>query len=164
MTAMQSMIPESLRLLVVGLNHRTAPLELREAVAFTEAQAAACGAKFREQFPQAELVILSTCNRVEIYLARPIAAEPTVEAVGTFLAEFHKVPADQLHAHLYHREDRAMVEHLFAVASSLDSMVVGETQILSQVKQAYGLAQERQCGKGAPCAVSAGAGGGEGRA
>lgn len=122
---------------MVGLNHRTAPLPLRETVAFNPAQAKAATAKFRQQFPQSELVILSTCNRVELYIARPVSSEPTLETVADFLAEFHALPRDQLQGHLYHREDREMIEHLFMVTSSLDSMVVGETQILSQVKHAY---------------------------
>ena len=130
-------VPPSLRLLVVGLNHRTAPLDLRETVAFTPAQAVAATKAFRVKFPQAELVILSTCNRVELYLARPVSAEPTLESAAAFVAEFHGLAAGQLQGHLYHHEDRAMIEHLFTVTSSLDSMVVGETQILSQVKHAY---------------------------
>ena len=131
------MIPESPKLLVAGLNYRTAPLTLRETVAFTPAQTEAAIKKLRQQYPQAEVVILSTCNRVEMYLAGPASAAPSLEDVGRFLAEFHSVPAQEVLSHLYHREDRAMVEHLFAVAGSLDSMVVGETQILSQVKHAY---------------------------
>ncbi len=134
---MQSFIPDSLRLLVAGLNHRTAPLALREAVDFSAAQAADATARFRQAFPQAELVILSTCNRMEFYVARPVSAEPSLETIARFIAEFHGIAPDALPSHLYHHEDRAMVEHLFSVASSLDSMVVGETQILSQVKQAY---------------------------
>jgi glutamyl-tRNA reductase len=130
-------VPHSLRLLVVGLNHRTAPIELRETVAFTPAQALEATRAFYEKFPKAELVILSTCNRVELYMARPVSTEPSLEGVAAFLAEYHKLTPEQLQGHLYHHEDRAMIEHLFAVASSLDSMVVGETQILSQVKHAY---------------------------
>jgi glutamyl-tRNA reductase len=123
--------------MAVGLNHRTAPLELRERVAFTPAQGDAAVKKFRAAFPHAELVILSTCNRVELYLARPLSGEPSLESLAQFVAEFHGIDAGSLREHLYHREDRAMIEHLFTVASSLDSMVVGETQILSQVKHAY---------------------------
>jgi glutamyl-tRNA reductase len=137
---MKSLIPDPLpplRLLVIGLNHRTAPLDLRETVAFTPAQAEEATDRFRARFPQAELVILSTCNRVEFYIARPISSEPLVEHLAEFIGEFHRVPARQLRDHLYHHEDLAMVRHLFSVASSLDSMVVGETQILSQVKHAY---------------------------
>jgi glutamyl-tRNA reductase len=144
---MQSLIPPSQpppRLLVVGLNHRTAPLALRETVAFTAAQAAAAGARFKARFPRTELVILSTCNRVEFYLAGPAgeggggdAGGPAVADLAAFVAAFHGLPAEGLHGHLYHHEGRAMVAHLFSVASSLDSMVLGETQILSQVKHAY---------------------------
>jgi glutamyl-tRNA reductase len=128
---------EAMRLLVIGLNHRTAPVDLREAVAFTPAQVAEATAAFRAKFPHAELVILSTCNRVELYMARPGSRQPTLEGMVEFLADFHGIKAERLCGHLYHHEDRAMIEHLFAVASSLDSMVVGETQILSQVKHAY---------------------------
>jgi len=127
----------SLRLLVVGLNHRTAPLELRETVAFNPAQTADATRLFLQKYPSAELVILSTCNRVELYMARPVSAEPSLDNVAEFLADFHKLKPDQIKGHLYHHEDRDMIEHLFTVASSLDSMVVGETQILSQVKHAY---------------------------
>ena len=137
---MQSLIPQPpapLRLLMVGLNHKSAPLELRERLAFTPDQAAAAARSFREQFPRAELVILSTCNRVEFYLARPLRAAPTLEELSAFLADFHNAPAASLLGHIYHRQDKAMAEHLFLVTASLDSMVVGETQILAQVKDAY---------------------------
>jgi glutamyl-tRNA reductase len=128
---------QAMRLLVVGLSHRTAPLDLREAIAFNPAQSAEATAAFKAKYPHAELVILSTCNRVELYLARPASPQPALQAVVEFLAGFHGIKPDRLSGHLYHHEDRAMIEHLFAVTSSLDSMVVGETQILSQVKHAY---------------------------
>jgi glutamyl-tRNA reductase len=128
---------QAMRLLVVGLNHRTAPVDLREAVASSPAHAAAATEAFRAKYPHAELVILSTCNRVELYMARPESRQPTLESVVEFLADFHGIQGERLCGHLYHHEDRGMIEHLFAVASSLDSMVVGETQILSQVKHAY---------------------------
>jgi glutamyl-tRNA reductase len=134
---MQSMIPPSLRLLVVGLNHRTAPLALRENLAFSPDVLQHALADFQHKFPGTEVVILSTCNRVELYVTRPIGADPTVDALAEFLAHTHQLPAENFKPHIYHHEDRRVVEHLFAVASSLDSMVVGETQILAQVKQAY---------------------------
>src|SRR5262245_3234586 len=124
------MIPEALRLMVVGVNHRTAPLATREALAFTPDSASTAAARLREQFPGSEIVIVSTCNRVELYIVRPVGGRPSREDMAQFLAEFHSFPPEQLIPHLYHHEDRAVVEHLFAVASSLDSMVVGETQIL----------------------------------
>ena len=134
---MSSATPQSVRLLVLGLNHKTAPLPLREAVAFDAAQIAEALRRFQESFPDSEAVVLSTCNRVELYIARPVEGQPNFHLLVQFLAEFHGMPASDLHGHIYHHEDRAMVEHLFAVAASLDSMVVGETQILAQVKQAY---------------------------
>ncbi|MEI8195650.1 MAG: glutamyl-tRNA reductase [Phycisphaerae bacterium] len=132
------------RLLVVGLNHRTAPLAVREAVAFSPSNLPEALAAFRQRFPHSEIVILSTCNRVELYLSRPVAGEPRFEHIAEHLAQIRTLEASELLGHLYHHEDRAMVEHLFQVASSLDSMVVGETQILAQVKQAYQAACDAQ--------------------
>lgn len=160
---MQSLMPDSapsLRLLVAGLNHRTAPLTLRETVAFSPGQIKDALAQFRARFPHAELVILSTCNRVEFYLARPLSSEPSLDELCGFVADYHQVKPEALRPHLYHHEDRSMVEHLFAVASSLDSMVVGETQILSQVKHAYHFAAN--AGGIGGGAVTGKSGGGEG--
>ena len=140
---MKSMIPDSVHLLAVGLNHRTAPLALRETLAFTPEQTAAALASLRERFPNAESVILSTCNRVELYLGST-DVPPSLADVAQFLSEFHGLQTPDLHAHLYFHENRDAVAHLFTVTSSLDSMVVGETQILSQVKQAYQFAIDRQ--------------------
>lgn len=134
---MKSLIPDSLRLVVVGVNHRTAPVELRESIAFTPDAASDAINLLREKFPGSEVVILSTCNRVELYFVRPVGGQPSIAEITLFLSDFHKLAPDQLTPHVYHREDRAVIEHLFAVASSLDSMVVGETQILAQVKAAY---------------------------
>jgi glutamyl-tRNA reductase len=137
---MKTLIPASLRFFVVGLNHKTAPLALRESVTFDGDHAEAAIGAFKRQFPAAECVLLSTCNRVEFYISRPLNAAPDWRHVAAFLATTRNVPEADLAPHLYHREDRAAAEHLFAVASSLDSMVVGETQILAQVKAAYAAA------------------------
>mgnify|MGYP005835441277 CR=1 FL=1 len=125
------------RLLLVGLNHATAPLEIRERVAFPPQRRDEALAAFRCRWPQAEAVLLSTCNRVELYTARPVHGHPRWEQVADFLAAFHSTPVEPLRPHLYHRADRDAVLHLFTVASSLDSMVLGETQILGQVREAY---------------------------
>src|SRR5947208_2044285 len=88
---MKSLIPHSpphMRLLVVGMNHRTAPLSVREDLAFSPEQLQRAMAAIRERFAGAEAVIVSTCNRVEIYAARAVGAEPTVESLTSFLAEF----------------------------------------------------------------------------
>jgi glutamyl-tRNA reductase len=133
------------RLHLLGLNHTTAPLEVRERLAFNPAQRAVAMADFRRRFPECEAVLLSTCNRVELYTARQVHGHPRAEEMAEFLCGFHAVPGETLRPHLYHRSERDMVEHLFTVASSLDSMVLGETQILGQVREAYDAAREQAC-------------------
>ena len=125
------------RLLLLGLNHTTAPLELRERVAFDARQRAEALGRFRRRFANCEVVLLSTCNRVELYAARAVHEHPRVEEMIEFLAEFHALRPADFAAHVYQRANRDVVEHLFHVASSLDSMVLGETQILGQVREAY---------------------------
>ncbi len=130
------------RLLLLGLNHTTAPLEVREKLAFDSSLRASAIAAFRERFPNCEAVLLSTCNRVELYVARELHGHPRVEEMAEFLCSFHPVGAEAVRPHLYEKSDRQMVEHLFNVASSLDSMVLGETQILGQVREAYETARD----------------------
>jgi glutamyl-tRNA reductase len=89
-------------------------------------------------------VLLSTCNRVELYVSREVHGHPRAEEIGEFLAQFHAMEPGQLKPHLYEKDGREAVEHLFTVASSLDSMVLGETQILGQVRGAYELAGQSQ--------------------
>ena len=132
------------RLLLLGLNHTTAPLEVRERLAFGSGQGRAAVAAFRERHPAAEAVLLSTCNRVELYVGRHAHTPLGLEELVAFLAEFHDVPAAAFRDHLYQKAGRDAVEHLFTVASSLDSMVLGETQILGQVRDAYDAAREMQ--------------------
>lgn len=128
-------------MLLLGLNHTTAPLDVRERLAFNIEQRAAALLEFRRRFADCEAVLLSTCNRVELYIGRAAHGHPRAEEMAGFLAEFHSVPVSALRPHLYERSDRAVVEHLFNVASSLDSMVLGETQILGQVREAYDTAR-----------------------
>jgi glutamyl-tRNA reductase len=110
---------------------------VRERLAFNARQQSEAVAKFRQQFDACELVLLSTCNRVEFYTARATHGHPREEELIRFLSDFHSVPASEFTSHLYHRSDREVIQHLFHVASSLDSMVLGETQILGQVRDAY---------------------------
>src|SRR5688572_11401184 len=125
------------RLLLLGLNHTTAPLEVRERLAFSPEQRIEALSALRQQFEGVEAVMLSTCNRVELYAARAIHGHPREAEMIDFLAAQRHVPADQLRPHLYQKSEREAVEHLFAVASSVDSMVIGETQILGQLRDAY---------------------------
>jgi len=130
-----------MKLQMVGCSHHTSSVEDRERLAFSREQAADALARFRSRYPQAEAVLLSTCNRVELYFASETAdACPTHHDAVAFLAEFHGVEVEQLFNKLFEHTGEDFVRHLFTVAASLDSMVVGEAQILGQVKQAYELA------------------------
>lgn len=130
-----------MKLQLVGCSHHTAPVEVRERLAFNRDQAAEALARLRTRYPDAEAVLLSTCNRVELYVASELAeACPSHHDMVAFLAEFHGLDPLRLFSELFERTGEDFVRHLFTVAASLDSMVVGEAQILSQVKQAYELA------------------------
>jgi glutamyl-tRNA reductase len=131
-----------MKLLVVGCSFRTAPLDIRERLVFGHGQ---LGEALDAWVARGlEVAILSTCNRVEIYLANPVETTPLDGAdVATFLAEFHRVPIENIQAHLYQYQMQDATRHLFRVASGLDSLVLGEGQIGGQVKQAIEIAQER---------------------
>jgi glutamyl-tRNA reductase len=126
---------------VTGLNHKRAPVELREKLAVDGAALPATLAELRKGLGAQEIVVLSTCNRVEIYSVHE-GAPPAPEQVAAILSSRHAVAADQLAPALYHHQGREAVRHLFCVTSSLDSMVLGETQIIGQVKDAYQAALE----------------------
>lgn len=131
-----------MNLQVVYCNHQTADLAIRERLAFsTEETLMRAYDALRERFPNSEHVVISTCNRVEIYAAQEDALDaPSRGQLASFFAEFHKVPLQDFFSDLLEESGPAAVRHLFEVASSIDSMVLGETQIVSQVKQAYELA------------------------
>jgi glutamyl-tRNA reductase len=132
-----------MKLQLVGCSHHTAPLAVRERLAFSPDQIVEALRRLRRHFPDTEAVLLSTCNRVELYTAaeRPEQA-PSGEQVIEFLAEFHGLRAAEIAPELFLRKRDEAIRHLFRVAASLDSMVMGEAQILSQVKAAYQLANE----------------------
>src|SRR5512147_579569 len=122
-----------MKIAVVGLNHKTADVELREKLAFS-------GPKLEEGLHRIrgiqgirETAIISTCNRVEIYL-HVQDVEKAYAAIKDFLVEFFDIRRESLDTALYLHEDMGAVKHVFRVASSLDSMVVGEPQILGQLK------------------------------
>ena len=138
-----------MKLQMIGCSYHNAPVEKRERLAFDVAQAGRALDRLRERFPHAEAVLLSTCNRVEFYTAaEDPQAGPTHEQVAQFVADFHGMPLDEVFDDLFERTGEDAVRHLFTVAASLDSMVVGESQILAQVKQAYELAN--QCNSTGP--------------
>src|SRR3972149_3632081 len=125
-----------MRVILVGLNHKTAPVEVRERFSFSQSLLEAGLSKLSQQKNVEECLILSTCNRVEVYSVSE-NVEECVEEIKKFLSEFHKVSLDFFSSYLYLMLDQTAVRHLFRVASSLDSMVIGEPQILGQVKEAY---------------------------
>ncbi len=132
-----------MKLFITGLNHRTAPVEVRERLAFEDTALPLALGKLKQRPGLLEGMILSTCNRVEV----TVAAEEQADAEATvehFLADSRSVERAWVSPYLYRHDGRAAVSHLFRVASSLDSMVVGEPQILGQLKNAYTLAKE--CG------------------
>ena len=132
-----------MKLLITGVSHKTAPIEVRECLAFREESLPDALADLRSRLGVSEAVILSTCNRVEIALTTDDAADPRAIVDG-FLSDHKSVSASSIGPHLYRHEGRAAIHHIFRVASSLDSMVVGEPQILGQLKSAYSVAKE--CG------------------
>lgn len=128
-----------MNLCVVYLTHQTASLPLRERLAFPNPEVLARAyAQLEHLYPQLEVVVLSTCNRVEIYCAQPPTHSlPSLSQFAQFLSEFHGVPQDDFVGELRELTGPPVVRHLFEVVSSLDSMVLGEPQIVNQVKDAY---------------------------
>ncbi|HEX3869341.1 MAG TPA: glutamyl-tRNA reductase [Pirellulales bacterium] len=129
---------------MIGCSHHNSSVEQRGRLAFSTRQAADALDGLRRRFPKSEAVLLSTCNRVEVYTASDEPdVGPTHQEVAEFLAEFHGLDVYEIFDDLFERTGEDAVRHLFTVAASLDSMVVGEPQILAQVKQAYELAASR---------------------
>ncbi len=129
-----------MNLRVVGCSHHNASIAVRERLAFSPEQATAALARLRAERPELEAVLLSTCNRVEFYLAAEAGLLPARADVAELLAVWRGLKPAELVPHFYQHDQREAARHLFCVAGSLDSMVVGEAQILAQVKQAYQLA------------------------
>jgi glutamyl-tRNA reductase len=137
-----------MHLVVTGISQKTAPLELRERLALTRDEAARLARRLLDCGPIAEAVVLSTCNRTEVYLFTddaPAAVRCAVER----LAAYQGVDAGELRAAIYEKDGDAAIRHLFRVAASLDSLVVGEAQIVAQLKDAY----QAACGEGCTSTV-----------
>ncbi len=126
-------------LVVIGLSHHSAPVAVRERFAFAEARVPAALQLLRDSGVAEEVVILSTCNRVEIYASTPLEGPRAVTALQEFLVTCHDY-RDPLTDEIYSFAEPQSVYHLFRVACGLDSMVLGETEILGQLKKAYDLA------------------------
>lgn len=132
-----------MKILVIGLNHKTADVEVRERIAFNGQKLEEGLLRIRELPGVDEAVILSTCNRVEIY-SDVKDPEQASDSIISFLADFHGIDKGDIKNALYTFSDNDAVVHLFRVASSLDSMVVGEPQILGQIKDAFEFALRKK--------------------
>ena len=130
-----------MELIVIGLNHKTASIEIRERLAFQEDRIGEALSQAKSLPSLKEGMILSTCNRVEIY-ATARRAEKAIFDLKDFLSRYHGLPLKEFEKNLYLLTGEEAVRHIFRVASSLDSMVVGEPQILGQIKSAYNMAAE----------------------
>lgn len=128
-------------IVVVGLSHKTAPIEVRERLAFPENKIQDSLDKLHQYSAMGEEVILSTCNRVEIY-AKVDHTQRGAHSIKEFIAHYHGLTYDGLEKYLYNLHTDQAVRHLFRVSSSLESMIIGESQILGQVKDAYALAKD----------------------
>lgn len=130
-------------LIMVGVSHKTTPVEIREKLAFSPGKIED-SLKRLVYFPEiVEHIIISTCNRVEIY-AHVKDIEIGIQRLKEFICDFHNLSLEGMDGYFYSCRDHKAVEHLFKVSSSLDSMVLGEPQILGQVKEAYSHARTLQ--------------------
>jgi glutamyl-tRNA reductase len=133
-------------ILLIGINHKTAPIELRECLAFTKDDASTAIDALRRVAAVHEVLLYSTCNRVEVLMVTD-DRDHAIGTAKTFLSDFNKIPIREFEDSLYVHANDDAVRHLFRVAASLDSMVVGEPQILGQIKEAYrGAAQAKSAG------------------
>jgi glutamyl-tRNA reductase len=128
-------------ILLIGINHKTAPVELRECIAFSGDESVAALQTLHRQPDINEVLLFSTCNRVELLLVTNDKPR-TIAATKDFIAESNNIPLEQFDDALYIHEGSEAVRHVFRVAASLDSMVVGEPQILGQIKAAYRMATD----------------------
>ena len=132
----------AIRVALIGCNHRTAPLELRERVAFTMEQAVDAATQLRERGILEEAVVVSTCNRSELYGVPGDTSASIADVLEEFLTSYHRIPRGDLAGRTYRCMGTDAIRHLFRVASGLDSMLLGEAEILGQIRTAYGRALE----------------------
>ena len=132
-------------LVLVGINHKSAPVEVRERLAVPEWRLQEATRRLLESSGSEEAYILSTCNRVELLVANSGDGDEGrrdgTNAIHNFLREYFEIDSKNLTQHLYEIREREVVQHVFRVAASLDSMIVGEPQILGQVKEAFAIAR-----------------------
>jgi len=128
-------------IIAVGINHKTAPVAVREKISFNPDQLSSALQELLSEVQCQEAAILSTCNRTELYLVQDARVEETKQRIIGWLENYHHVPASNISPSLYWHTDQQAVNHMMRVASGLDSLVLGEPQILGQMKQAYSQAK-----------------------
>jgi glutamyl-tRNA reductase len=126
-----------MEIVLVGLNFRTAPVQVREKVSFSHEQALRASEELRSSGILEETLVLSTCNRSEVYGVHANGNRELAAALSGYLCKFHQLKPDQLTPSLYHHYDHDVVRHLFRVSAGLESMLLGEAEILGQVRDAY---------------------------
>ena len=131
-----------MKIVVIGLNHKSAPIQIRERLSFNKTQAIELLNQLREQYPEAEFALLSTCNRVELYTVSDLDGWTQDNELIDFLARVKCFTTEEFKEHLYIHVGEDAVKHLLSVTSGLDSLVLGESQILGQVKDCYKMACE----------------------
>lgn len=129
-----------MELMIVGVNYRTAPVEIREQLSFAQPELLAAMQTLNEEEAILENIILSTCNRTEIYIVAS-CYESGMRAVTTFMSKWFSLPLETFESYLFVKSNEEMIEHLLTVTSGIDSMVLGETQILGQIRQSFLQAQ-----------------------
>lgn len=137
--ALASVLPCDMSLLALGINHKTAPVAIRERIAFAPQHMAQALHELASLPAVNEAAILSTCNRTEVYCG---VEKPDLDTVSRWLGHYHELGWDEISPYLYRYPDRDAVRHVLRVASGLDSLVLGEPQILGQMKSAYKTAHE----------------------
>lgn len=131
-----------MQIALIGISHRTANIELRERLAFRVEQACEAADQLRARGILKEVVVLSTCNRTEVYGVTCERTAENLSAMEMFIASYHQVAQDEVKAALYRHSDREAVRHIYRVAAGLDSMLLGESEILGQVREAYRVAMD----------------------
>jgi glutamyl-tRNA reductase len=126
-----------MEIVLVGLNFRTAPVEVRERVSFSTEQAQRASEELRSSGILEETLVLSTCNRSEVYGVNPNGNRESAATLAGYLCRFHELTPEVLNPSLYHHYDHDVVRHLFRVSAGLESMLLGEAEILGQVREAY---------------------------
>lgn len=131
-----------MEIVLIGISHRTASIELRERVAFRIEQACEAADQLRARGILKEVVILSTCNRTELYGVAHDHTADNLNAMEMFVSSYHQVAPGEIKPALYRHRDRDVIRHIYRVAAGLDSLLLGESEILGQVREAYRVAMD----------------------